>query len=516
MGRGGTDLVASAVPPTSALGGRCSDPAPPHLRPLHPAHRKAEDCVIQHSSSRLSLNKDIIARWPTRFGFAATLLVIITLVLLVWNLIDPSWEAAFVLLVYALAWITRSDITAALSALRATYRARAIELDEDQTAEAWTTTNHSVSEIRWASITDPECRDIASTFWRSRCASGFTKRLAMFDRLLEDTATINIRVEPFFEETRLLRLYKALLVPEELSCRNTVALHLQKEKIFPDDMAQCVVALPLRGGGYSERISDHRLSPGQNIWGEVYHFARDVTHYPAESLDQLASVAKTLGKVQQSLQSLCADSIAPLVTGNAARKDVPFDRWPEIKEAVLKDSLLHPYVRLLRPYVPAIDKWIESVRVFTESTERHGEFILLHDVHPHNVFFRGGECVLIYDYQWVGNWCHGDVVCFAAHRFIRDLVAKHSGESPATTFISRAMRTFLDSYRQECDLKLPDDLELNMCPYIQRANVGKLISICWTGLYGHDKWSRGDTRMLGECRKFIKYMKEAESCSVKS
>ena len=70
-----------------------------------------------------------------------------------------------------------------------------------------------------------------------------------------------------------------------------------------------------------------------------------------------------------------------------------------------------------------------------------------------------------------------------------------------------------DNYK-DIELSLPDDFKSNISGYIMSANMDKLLHVSTNFLSGKDPLQRSIERQLGEVRKFIRYMHEAEKFKI--
>ena len=453
-----------------------------------------------------------------KFG-AARVLVLPVVIGLVWWLVSGSsnqWlEPAVILLLLLIACLTGTQLFADISDLRAKSEALPLESIEDPTTEPWRMTNHSVHKIRWNPETTPEHLQTLGTFWKKHYARWPRGCLPRFDRLLEETATSNFRVRSLFEEVRFLRFHKAPL-EGELECRRLIAEGLKEANVFPQGFADYLLSLRLKSDSFSHPIPESSFSPAGRGRGELFPYVDDdVKHFQGRASDEVASVGKLLGKLQQALQAFDDDtreSLSPLTKApdNAfpSAKDL-LHSWEYIEPLRKEGCLLHPFARLLI-LASEVSSWVREANEVRRSQQDEERFLLLHDVHPHNVFCKSGECVLIYDYRRIGFWPHSYVVAFALHRFVRELIVKgHSTERRRQSLITDGVRRFLDAYQESCKLPLPQDFVTNLGAYIKSSNIDSLVLAFRYGMEGHDPLRRTDARLFAEARKFIRYMKEA-------
>ena len=423
-------------------------------------------------------------------------------------------EPLLTLILLGVAWLTGSQIFSDLSALRANAQALPLESNEDPTTEPWRITNHSIHEIRWNPETNSEHLKTLCSFWSEHCSHWPRAIFPRFDHLLEETSTINFRVQSLFEEIRFLRLHRAPLAGE-LECRRLLAERLKEANIFPQRFANYLIPVPLNSGLFSQAVLHSSFAPAGRVIGEVLPYAKEVTHFTGRNVTEVESVGRLLGSVQSVLQNFNENirkSLRPLTS--LARNSLPsaddlVEYWKKIETLEQQASLLHPFARLIK-LEPKVKDWVREAIETRKFQNDKNLFLLLHDVHPHNVFCKNGECVLIYDYQWLGFWPHGHVIAFTLHRFVRELVVKDENTSAdRQRTIDEGVQYFLKAYQNSCSLPLPDDFHANLSAYIRSSNMDKLLNSFWYGLSGQDPLQRSEARLFGEARKFIRYMKEA-------
>ena len=437
---------------------------------------------------------------------------------------EAKWpEPAFTVALLLIAALTGGGVFAKLKSLSARVAPPPLETSEDPTTRPWRTTNHSIDTIRWGMPEhDAEHQKTLHRFWIENYAPLPRGICPKFYPLLEVTSSINYRVTSFFKKDRFLRLHRAPKAGE-IEGRQGLARLLREAGVFPDGYAKYVVPLQLKSGSYSSPVADSGFGPGR-ITGEVLPYARGVRHFPGRSVDEVASVARLLGRVQWTLQDLdkndkTREELKTLLqlplSSLPAHQDFTAS-WEYLQElANAERNASDQFGRLLRlrdggekSNWSRIVGWVKLAEDIRGSLVQGELLLLLHDVHPHNVFFKNDKCVLIYDYQWLGRYPHALVVAFSLHRFIRELAVNREA-SHADDLLAGAV-SFLEAYQRHCDLPLPGDFESQIGHYVMAANIDQLVKSLVYGLTGHDELERTDARVLGEARKFIRYMKEAE------
>jgi len=162
-----------------------------------------------------------------------------------------------------------------------------------------------------------------------------------------------------------------------------------------------------------------------------------------------------------------------------------------------------------------------------------GGMFILHDLHPHNtLFFKGSRnhnCAIIHDYTQTGLWNHEWILAFTMHRFVREYVMRRIVKKGANFYEGNMddrnarricndgcgifMTEYLEGFSSICKsgVTLDRDFDRNRVQYIKCSNLGKLVNSARnvSGL-DSDVYQRGEKRVLGELRKFVKFMKEAD------
>lgn len=413
---------------------------------------------------------------------------------------------------------------------------------EDQSCNPWRAINHSYHRIEWTPEIPRRIKKHLIDFYLLQHPGWSTRMqirlgLCVFERLCEETGTENFRVLRWMQPTEFLRLYKS--VDEgDLACREMVLLHLLQTGVFTKAAAACLVPVTIKSGRRNHGLVRVRDSlcrfPAGTIADEpweiqMFAYADFDDHFSGETLYEISSVAAVLGRLQSSLAA-SPDRLA---------RDVHFTQQLRLEHqktggAELSAEKLQARfmamerdiaTRISEGVVPGLTaETIDEVRLvvercaymrqryFTEPT-----FVLLHDVHPQNVFFRAfpfeerRECELIYDFHWAGKWNHSVVLAFAMHRFVREFVRRSSAPNPGDS-IRKGVRAFLSSYQEFCKLPIASDFQINLDGYILCGNVEKLLNSLERSLKrASDDLKRSDARLTGEVRKFLRFRAEAEA-----
>ena len=456
----------------------------------------------------------------------------------------------FVLLAYFVGFAAKNYLPESADKHRRTPIPMALERTEDPTTRPWRPTNHSFPDIRWSPEIEADRLKALRGFCQEQESPWNRGFLKMFERLLEETGTENYRAISIFGPARFIRIHKVTDIGD-LRCRHRVVAHLTNTSVFHSDYIRCLEPLPIRNPDPEHHPDDRVLrkrtlsescfAPHGDVWVQMFPCIDINTHYTGETEDELVSVAGVFGRIQAELQSANASddeylnqnhSKNPLVDTRRDAGKLEKD-WSAILNVANDLGSENPFIELLMCENELTDEgegqltqWVEEAAFFRESGSK--EFLLLHDVHPHNVFCKDNKCVLIYDYSWIGRWPHSWVVALSLHRFVREYVIKNikkeereyierEGEHPQKLkeFCARGACLFLDSYRKSCPqtlLPLPTDFEANLGAYIRCANMDKMLGAFGKGLGMHEEIRmRPRDRLVGEARKFIRLMKESEA-----
>ena len=409
-----------------------------------------------------------------------------------------------------------------------------LEEQEDATTKPWRLINHSFPDIGW----------IPDIPWNEQKIIRQQRRwkswgLPVFEWLREETGTKNYRIFSFLGPARLFRIH---MNPSKLDlmCRKIVTDHLENEAIFDRRFLRCLKPLLLRKPTnsflmYKELPSLSFKSFG-NVWLQLFPYAHGVEHYNGKELSELENVADALGRVQASLQGLAGtreNGVLDKLRQNPENNPLVYELRITTKiqqdwEKILKkanEQQDNDFARILSDEGVLDDgekgeltQWVIEASKLRNSKEK--KFLLLHDIHPHNVFCKEMRCVLIYDYTWIGDWTHSLVLAFSVHRFVREYAIKNAitSKDKIRHFVRRGTSSFLKSYegnpRRENLPDLPSDFRSNLKTYIRCSNIEKLLGTFEKGL-GITEENRGRSleRQLGEARKFVRFMKEAEEFS---
>lgn len=437
-----------------------------------------------------------------------------------------------------------------------------LEQYEDPTTKPWRATNHSRHEINdiWIPETNESHLETLSNFLKkgigkSRLPFGFT----LFERLPEETGTINYRVLFPLGLPLFLRIHKSDKYIGDLKTRRKIASHLYKNKksFNNDDFIKYliyVISYELRNKKekYWLNVKNTSFIPYSSVLVEFFPYMDGVAHFNGQCIEELESVAKNLAKLQGHLQLLSENDkkeIDKATKGNRHIKQTLNNkrkllnandikkRWENIEEILDKEKyLINPIVlnifeeENVRKCLDKAIKEVIALRATSKSMNGDVYPLLLHDVHPHNVVCKDKKCVLIYDYTWTGYWPHSYVLAFSLHRFVREFVICYceydTDDNERKNLIKKGRDFFLDNYLQElrdlkeqkphkleklvCSYDFEEDFRKNLDIYIKSANMEKMLNVLNNAVSGKDILQRSEARRIGEVRKFIRYMQEAE------
>jgi len=413
-----------------------------------------------------------------------------------------------------IAWIAGAGIFKTLMELRTKYLELPIEEYEDLTNEPWQPINHSTAKIRWVAETNSEHIKTLSKEWKKHIHWWQIRGILLrFESLLEETATKNYRVLSFLKQTCLIRIHKSA-IQIDLEYRKCVTEHIEKEKIFDKNHIDFLKPITLKSTDTCKLLEYSSFNLFNEVYMEIFPYARKVTHFSGKKLEELASFAELFGKLQASLQRMNKENKCvfnkpnPLVVKVNSPKEIE-ELWWEIKSKFKSRKFL-AFTKILANDMSKLNECIKEVCEFRKDISEK-EILLLHDVHPHNVFCKNNKCILIYDYTWAGFWRHSHVVAFSLHRFLREHVLKNQYNGTEDTIIKTGASKFLDVYKKSSTpLYLPPTFEKEISTYIKSANIAKLLYTCERLFSGVDTHRRSEARQIGELRKFVRFIKEAD------
>jgi hypothetical protein len=492
--------------------------------------------------------------YPQRFR-AAVLAIFLFSVLFGWLVAEINWESIAdlahplsLVFAYFIALFTGEYVSGRLTDLRATGSETPLEQIEDPTTKPWRYTNHSFSQVRWSPDIGRDQRKEIEKFYRQQ--EPVLKRgiFKMWDRLLEETGTSNYRVFSILGPPRFIRIYKAA-DKSDLDCRSRIVAHFKRNRTFDRDLFRYLEPLPIRKPECDEdrelqkiTLSESCFAPDRDVWMQMFPYLDIDTHYKGRDPIELESTAKVFGDLQAKLQSLKSDDLREIIKNprrnpNVGRRRTGqklTDDWDAIRNEAQRNKFQNPYSQILEDErelnsaeAGQLTQWINESASLRRNPSGGPDRPFLHDVHPHNVLCKDHECVLVYDYSWIGLWPHAWVLAFSLHRFVREyaienakmeiLRHRHDGMHPPKVkkLVKQGTQLFLKAY---CDAggpalpPLPENFETNLGAYIRCSNMDKMLGAFQKGLgLSEEVLMRPEERQLGEARKFVRFMKESEN-----
>ena len=342
-------------------------------------------------------------------------------------------------------------------------------------------------------------------------------------------ASRNFRLVPLpFQVPRLLRLHAGNVSQEFLRTDAKLRQWVFERGLFERAEASCL--LPIRLKNQTEHDSEYFLTGIDNSieigskfnvkHAQIFPLAPgDLTHYAAPSEPQLFDFARKFGRLQRELASLPVNLVPDIPHHDSKAL---WMKSSELKERIMRandefeknpQELEHPFLaQLWNNNRRLIDDALSQSMTFWDETSREPLQILLHDVHPHNAFFRNNECVLIYDFAWVNKWRHADTVAYTLHRFVREWVrySLDKRDHNALDRIPVLSEKFVDAYSEDGP-QLPDNFLASLEQRVAAGamfKLGAIASYCCSNTV--DPWARDASNLEEEGAKFISFLREAK------
>ena len=239
-----------------------------------------------------------------------------------------------------------------------------------------------------------------------------------------------------------------------------------------------------------------------------------VTHFAGNTLKEIKNTAKKLSELNNLLMN---NSLTPnegifFKRGTTERND-----WEEIVKA-LKNKATNDAFMPKRTVYLALKELSLIKNTFAEIKDLDGEGpreITLNDLHPHNVFVSGDECVLIIDYEGVRNdWPEVATCAFALHRLCREYVRPRIRQNPKQ--VSNAVSEAADAFLQGYGEPRPDT---NVAEVVRREGIRWAKAVNFAKLMGNigpemglteDLEQRPEEVHYRETIKFLTYLRELE------
>ena len=432
-------------------------------------------------------------------------------VALLWFFQKPFWfinQSNFEQTTVVLAFI--ATLTAGFSQyLRS--RAQNLQVNSSQVLtshfpDLWLPINHSKARIDYTKIHDQgqksDLEEILRKYYKA-----YTGRFYKIDLVDEISNSLNYRVKGINKKPVLLRIHKKITSEVTLNTLQSIQHHIFESNIFSEPFNHCLQPKTSSLGKKYEQFKGNLI--------EAYPFAENVMHYSGENLDQIKSVARKYGAVQQTLQQL--DPSLDLARFHV-RPDLSlldkelFELILEDSNRAFRDGNVNRFTTLFRQHQAFLEETWQIIEPKLVHIKFHRK-PLLHEIHPHNTFFQNNECVLIYDYECVSkDWTKTGALAFAVHRFIREYVrsAKDRGHPGAAKEIPKAVNIFLE-YCELGGMAIPPGFTGSLSLEIKLTNFGRvLLVMAYNYRVMKDLANRSEDAWYAELVKFFTYLKEAD------
>jgi hypothetical protein len=320
-----------------------------------------------------------------------------------------NWHEPVIVLTVALATLLYGGTTAFqvhARFQRSVLHVRRDILEEDRSIEPWRLINHSRHEIAWIPETNIERRKQVCKEFRRWRESRWKSWKLVVALLSEETGTINYRVCNWpFGSVRLLRVHKPGETDALRRHDHVVRLVIQNRELFPQT-AQFLKALPPNkspdSGNPRYSTDGTSFTGASKVTLEVLPFTKLPTHFAGLMESELKSVATSLGKLQTvvSAGGTCESTLKseefPEKSVDEMRNTWRAEVYKAVQEADwLRDDKVRAALAAGNEIVERNLVSIDHAQLDIYSDKR----LLIHDVHPHNTFMRGDQCVLIYDFD---------------------------------------------------------------------------------------------------------------------
>ena len=374
--------------------------------------------------------------------------------------------------------------------------------------ERWMRFNHSRPNVVLTDVTFEESafdtvRGILDC-WGLELASA-PRPLRTIQRIEEETGTINLRVVATdsrnSEHTLLVRVHRNSCSPDDLQQLLDLHCHVANEGVFPD-ATDYILPISTKSGSRFATFRDSHVT--------LFKYAA-ASHCTCREVDELLDYAMKLGQLNQSLARYEGDLPQPI---NWARQ------W-DAQETEELELLL----RCVETAAGNGDKLSGSLSENRQVIEgalsdvsdfafQPSDLALVHDCHPHNTFFEGNRCVLIYDYESVARgYCHESVVAFSLHRFVREF-ARQKRNRLDLTALGGISRDFVRNYEHGFGSSLGDDFVQSLDQHVSLVNLRKMKNnLAYLHGLRPDPGNRSVDVWRSEVHKFLVCLAEAKVLS---
>ncbi|EKD79376.1 MAG: hypothetical protein ACD_41C00091G0011 [uncultured bacterium] len=374
---------------------------------------------------------------------------------------------------------------------------RTAEFLESKPIQPWAKTNHSDPETYY----DPDCLAaepaLADTITQQFPTVGDVQQLFS----LRDSAGGNRHYRVVgSQRTVFARCFRPQWSAAALSALHDIYRAVATSDIFFDSPQRgCLV--PLRSNNGQDAVG----SVGQLMTLYPHAEEPNLRHYAGSSLAELASAAERYGRLHVGLQQLQGLDFKALANTSDRLVWQPFDpRLFATVEAAASDNPANPGAVLFRKYRSLIEGALAVILTVTQPS-RPPE-VVHHDFHPHNTFFVGDDCRLIYDYETVSmSKQFPEALAFGLHRFVREVVRN------GVASVEQGKECFLTGFTQGGG-SVPSEIDSHLAALITKPNLHKLLSVLSQQL-GQQPDLRGRTvkERSSEAHKFLGYLMEAQA-----
>ena len=378
----------------------------------------------------------------------------------------------------------------------------------------WISVNHSKSTIDYLEINKSFSKKIRK-FLRDHYEVNINSFYNL-QQVDEISGTINYKISSrvFQKHPYLFRIHKRFSDEFSLSCLQKVQKHIYLSDCFQNSPhRECLNPIITKSGESYTFFGEHLV--------EVYPFASNAEHFSGESIQQIKSLAYKYGCVQKKLKELNSETNIELLSDKCPNlfwfnKNTPdLDLYRNIMECndrAIKSCNVSRFTELFNNNKRIIEEtWDQIKQRIVEPKLKN--LPILHDFHPHNCFFIGHDCTLIYDYEAVSRyWSLSEALAFTLHRFTREYLRNQivKANTPISYIIPQTVDTFLESYSNSGD-QVPTHFTQELSHEIKVPNMAKLLGIMSYYYKLHpDPAGRPEDVWYMELKKFISFIKEAE------
>ena len=399
----------------------------------------------------------------------------------------------------------------------------------DELPHVWIRTNHSIHNVNWVKV-DSETRFVISKFVYDNYCPRHIKDVFEVQGLQHNPNVFRVAGRHIEQNGPIfLKKCKAHMSDRTLGriigVQNAIADATYDDgsetpkPIFP--YGHYLRALETREGNYFGRASfkneGDRLVTAlpfleEAKTGKVMHFSRKANN------NEIRSVGEKLGRVNDVLSR--AD-LPVFLTDMFEWKEkelssvIRFVKDCDRNVLDRRSYLVHAELELI------IWVWEKVESELKPDIERlsgsSAAPIVLHDLHPHNVFMENSECVLIIDFEQARkDWPEEASFMFSLHRFCRDPIReryrlKQIDGTSKEEFVDIAVtpvEQFIEGYKCARPQAIAYGEMQKYLTWAMAINLAKLLGCVAYGHGKNDPLGRKESVWYSEVVKFISYLKE--------